>query len=44
MECARDEYRIYCTRSEKSSLIWFKTGTWKMTGMRERSGKEEAKK
>jgi hypothetical protein len=34
-EWAREEYTVCCTRNEKSGLTWFKTGIWKLRGMRE---------
>jgi hypothetical protein len=33
-EWAREEYTYCCTRNEKSGLAWFKTGIWKLRGMR----------
>jgi hypothetical protein len=34
-EWAIEEYIVCCTRNEKSGLTWFKTGIWKLRGMRE---------
>jgi hypothetical protein len=31
---AREEYIVCCTRNERSGLAWFKTGIWKLRGMR----------
>jgi hypothetical protein len=33
-EWATEEYTVCCTRNERSGLAWFKTGTWKLRGMR----------
>jgi hypothetical protein len=33
-EWAREEYIVCCTRNERSGLAWFKTGIWKLRGMR----------
>jgi hypothetical protein len=33
-EWAREEYIGCCTRNERSGLAWFKTGIWKLRGMR----------
>jgi hypothetical protein len=33
-EWAREQYISCCTRTEKSGLAWFKTGIWKLRGMR----------
>jgi hypothetical protein len=33
---AREEYAIRCTRNERSGLGWFRTGFWKLRGMRKR--------
>jgi hypothetical protein len=37
-EWAREQY-ISCTRNERSGLAWFKTGIWKLRGMRKGSEK-----
>jgi hypothetical protein len=31
---AREECIVYCTRNERSGLAWFKSGIWKLRGMR----------
>jgi hypothetical protein len=41
-EWAREEYTICCTRNERSGLAWFKTGIWKLRGMRKEFEKEDA--
>jgi hypothetical protein len=33
-EWAREEYIGCCTRNERSGLAWFRTGIWKLRGMR----------
>jgi hypothetical protein len=33
-ERAREQYIVFCTRNERSGLAWFKTGIWKLRGMR----------
>jgi hypothetical protein len=33
-EWAREEYIFCCARNERSGLAWFKTGIWKLRGMR----------
>jgi hypothetical protein len=33
-EWAREEYIVCCTRNERSRLAWFRTGVWKLGGMR----------
>jgi hypothetical protein len=33
-ELAREQYISCCTRNERSGLAWFKTGIWKLRGMR----------
>jgi hypothetical protein len=33
-EWAREQYISCCTRTERSGLAWFKTGIWKLRGMR----------
>jgi hypothetical protein len=33
-EWAREEYTVCCTRNERNGLAWFKTGIWKLRGMR----------
>jgi hypothetical protein len=33
-EWAREQYISCCTRDERSGLAWFKTGIWKLRGMR----------
>jgi hypothetical protein len=33
-EWAREQYISCCTRNERSGLAWFKTGVWKLRGMR----------
>jgi hypothetical protein len=33
-EWAREEYIVCCTKNERSGLAWFKTGIWKLRGMR----------
>jgi hypothetical protein len=38
-EWAREEYVVCCTRNERSALAWFKTGIWKLRGMRKGSEK-----
>jgi hypothetical protein len=38
-EWAREEYILCCTRYERSGLAWFKTGIWKLRGMRKGSEK-----
>jgi hypothetical protein len=34
LEWGREEYTVYCTRSQRSGLAWFKTGIWKLRGVR----------
>jgi hypothetical protein len=38
-EWAREEYIVCFTRNERSGLAWYKTGIWKMRGMKNRSEK-----
>jgi hypothetical protein len=38
-EWAREEYTVCCTRNERGGLAWFKTGIWKLRGMRKGSEK-----
>jgi hypothetical protein len=33
-EWAREKYIVCCTRNTRSGLAWFKTGIWKLRGMR----------
>jgi hypothetical protein len=33
-ECAREQYISCCSSTERSGLAWFKTGIWKLRGMR----------
>jgi hypothetical protein len=33
-EWAKVEYIVCCTRNERSGLAWFRTGIWKLRGMR----------
>jgi hypothetical protein len=33
-EWASEEYIVCCTRNERSGLAWFRTGIWKLRGMR----------
>jgi hypothetical protein len=33
-EWTREEYIVCCTRNERSGLAWFKTGIWKLRGLR----------
>jgi hypothetical protein len=33
-EWTREQYISCCTRNERSGLAWFKTGIWKLRGMR----------
>jgi hypothetical protein len=33
-EWALEAYTVCCTRNERSGLAWFKTGIWKLRGMR----------
>jgi hypothetical protein len=33
-EWAREEHTVCCTRNERSGLAWFRTGIWKLRGMR----------
>jgi hypothetical protein len=39
LEWAREEYTVCCTRNDRSGLAWFKTGIWKLRGMRKGSEK-----
>jgi hypothetical protein len=34
VEWGREEYTVCCTRNGRSGLAWFKTGIWKLRGMR----------
>jgi hypothetical protein len=38
-EWAREQYISCCSRTERSGLAWFKTGIWKLRGMRKGSEK-----
>jgi hypothetical protein len=38
-EWAREKYISCCSRTKRSSLAWFKTGIWKLGGMRKGSEK-----
>jgi hypothetical protein len=40
-EWAREEYIVCCIRNERSGLVWFKTGIWKLRGMRKDLRKED---
>jgi hypothetical protein len=33
-EWARETHTVCCTSNERSGLVWFKTGIWKLRGMR----------
>jgi hypothetical protein len=39
-ECAREQYISCCSSTERSGLAWFKTGIWKLRGMRKGFQKE----
>jgi hypothetical protein len=42
LEWAAEEYTVYCTRNERSRLARFKTGIWKVRGMRKNLRKVDA--
>jgi hypothetical protein len=39
-EWAREQYISCCSMTERSGLAWFKSGIWKLRGMRKRFKKE----